>query len=88
MKTFTTTATLLLLLASPVSYSFVTENKLDKQRVYAILLAILMSLAIWGLLDDFVVDLAFPTGLGGWVAALLLLFLTLLQRENDKKAED
>jgi putative effector of murein hydrolase LrgA (UPF0299 family) len=61
---------------------------MDKQRVYAILTVILMILAIWGLLDDFVVDLAFPTELEGWIVALLLLFLTLLQRENDKKAED
>jgi hypothetical protein len=60
---------------------------MNKQRVYAILTVILVILAIWGLVDSFLVDLGFSWGLGG-ICAMLILFLTLLQRENDKKAED
>ena len=61
---------------------------MNKQRVCAILTVILVILAIWGLVDSFLVSLAFPAELEGWIVALLILFLTLLQRENDKKAED
>ena len=61
---------------------------MNKQRVHAILTVILVILAIWGLVDSFLVSLAFPAELEGWIVALLILFLTLLQRENDKKAED
>ena len=61
---------------------------MNKQSVYAISTVILVILAIWGLVDSFLVDLAFPAELEGWIVALLILFLTLLQRENDKKAED
>ena len=60
---------------------------MNKQRVCAILTVILVILAIWGLVDSFLVGLGFSWGLGG-IGAMLILFLTLLQRENDKKAED
>ena len=60
---------------------------MGKQRIYAILTVILMTLVLWGLVDLFFVDLGFSWGLGG-IGAMLILILTLLRRENDKKAKE